>query len=187
MAFLSRASLDQMGFAHVGENVLISDKASIYGANRISVGDHARIDDFCILSAGEGGIEIGRHVHIACYVSILGAGKVTLEDFCGISGRVSIYSSNDDYSGEWLTGPTVASEFTNVTSAAVTVGRHGIVGAGSVILPGVTLGEGCAIASLSLVNRDCDSFVIYAGCPARKVKARSDRLLEIEICFRGQD
>ena len=46
MAFLSQAHLHAMGFRSLGQNVRISDKASIYDPEIISIGDHSRIDDF---------------------------------------------------------------------------------------------------------------------------------------------
>ena len=103
-----------------------------------------------------------------------------LGDFCNLSSRVSIYSSSDDYSGQTLTNPTVPDEFKNVTHAPVRLGRHVIVGSGSVILPGVSIGQGVAIGALSLVKQDCDEFGIYAGNPARRIKERSRALLELE-------
>lgn len=180
MAFLSRQEVEALGFRRVGENVLISDRSSIYGASRISIGDHTRIDDFTVLSAGTDGIDIGRNVHIAVYSSLIGAARISLGDFAGLSSRVAIYSSNDDYSGEFLTGPTVPAKFSNVTHSSVSIGRHVIVGAGAVILPGVTLGDGVAIGALSLVNGDCDPFKVYVGVPARAKAKRSRALLELE-------
>jgi len=173
-------SLKRIGFASLGCNVLISENAKFYGAGRISIGDNVRIDDFCILSAGEGGIRIGNFVHIAAYSSLIGHSEIFLDDFSGLSSRVSIYSSSDDYSGETLTNPTVPSRYKNVTHAPVRVGKHVIIGSGSVILPGVTIGNGAAIGSLSLVTRDCESFFIYAGIPARRIKQRSRKLLDLE-------
>ena len=61
---LSREALDNMGFAAVGDNVQISDRASLYGVGRITIGSHVRIDDFCVLAAGASGIELGSYVHI---------------------------------------------------------------------------------------------------------------------------
>lgn len=183
MAFLTKTQLTEIGFAGIGENVLISDKASIYGANRIRIGSNVRIDDFCVLSAGEGGIEIGNYVHIAVSSSLIGAGKITLCDFSGISSRVSIYSSNDDYSGMFLTNPTVPAEYTNVTHADVYLGKHVIVGSGSVILPGTILHDGVAVGSLSMVTKNCDAFSIYMGTPAKKIKNRKRDLLDIEAKF----
>ena len=79
--FYSREALESMGFKSVGENALISDKAVFYGVDRISIGDNTRIDDFSILSAGPGGITLGRNVHIACYVSIIGKEAIVIDDF----------------------------------------------------------------------------------------------------------
>lgn len=180
MGLLSREQIEQMGFAQVGTNVRLSDKASYYNCAQITIGDNVRIDDFCVLSAGAGGIELGRYVHIAPYSLLTGAGKITLLDFSGLSSRVSIYSSSDDYSGASLTNPTIPAEFSHVTSADVTVGRHVIVGSGSVVLPGVVLEEGVAVGALSLVTRRCQAFGIYAGVPARRVKERKRDLLQRE-------
>lgn len=186
MSFYSTEELQTLGLATFGEDVRISRKASVYNPGLISIGNHVRIDDFCVLSAGEGGIEIGDYVHIAVYVSLLGAGKIKLNDFCGLSSKVSIYSSNDDYSGEHLTGPTIPGHFTGVTHADVLLGKHVIIGAGSVVLPGVCLEDGVAIGSLSLVSKNCAAFGVYFGTPARRVGERKRDLLELEKQLRRQ-
>lgn len=183
MSYLTKDEITAMGFKSVGDNVFLSSKASYYNCKNITIGNNTRIDDFAVLSAGEDGIEIGNYIHIAVYSSIIGAGKVILKDFSNISSKVSIYSSNDDYSGEFMTNPMVPSEFTNVTHGAVTIGKHVIVGAGSVILPNVILEDGVAIGSLSLVTRNCEEFGIYAGNPAKKIKSRKRDLLELEDKF----
>lgn len=46
MAYLDEIQLKEMGFKSVGENVKISDKASFYGCDNISIGNNVRIDDF---------------------------------------------------------------------------------------------------------------------------------------------
>lgn len=183
MGFLSREQIDAMGFARVGKNVYLSDKASYYNCANIVIGDNVRIDDFCVLSAGVGGIEIGNYIHIAVYTSLIGAGKISLHDFSNISSRVAIYSSNDDYSGASMTNPMVPEELTNVRHADVIIGRHVIIGAGSVVLPGVILEEGAAIGALSLASRNCRAFGIYSGTPAKKIKDRKRDLLEAEKSF----
>ena len=183
MATLSREAIDMLGFASVGENVQISDRASFYGVGRISVGSNTRIDDFCVLSAGVGGIDIGQHVHIAVYSSLMGAGKITLSDFCNISSRVSIYSSSDDPTGATMTNPTISSAYTGVTHADVFLGKHVLVYGGSIILPGVTLEDGVVIGALSLIKRDCQAFGIYAGNPSRRIKERKRDLLAVEQRF----
>jgi len=183
MSFYSEDELQALGFKRLGQGIRLSRKASIYNSANIEIGDFSRIDDFCVLSAGEGGISIGKHVHIAVFCSLIGNGRIVLEDYSNLSSRVSIYSSNDDYSGEFMTNPTVPSQFTHVTHAPVRVGRHAIIGAGSVVLPGVTLHEGAGVGALSLVKQDCERFGMYAGSPARQVGKRSMKLLELEHQF----
>lgn len=183
MAMLSRGAIEALGFASVGKNAQISERASFYGVSRIALGNNVRIDDFCVLAAGVGGILIGNYVHIAVGSSLIGAGKITMSDFSGLSSRISIYSSSDDYSGATLTNPSVPSEYTGVTHADVFLGKHVIVGSGSVILPGVTLEEGVAVGALSLVHKRCEAFGIYAGNPARRIKERKRDLLALEQRF----
>lgn len=183
--YLTSDELHNFGFAAFGPNVLISRKASIYGADHIWLGNHVRIDDFCVLSAGDGGIVIEDRVHIATYVSMIGRGRISLGAYSGLSSRVSIYSSNDDYSGMAMTNPMVPPEYTNVRHADVSIGRHAIVGSGSIVLPGVEIGEGVAIGAMSLVKRSCEPFGIYMGVPSRRIGERSRSLLDVERKLRA--
>lgn len=183
-SFYNIEELEQLGLRSFGENVLISRKASIYGVSRISIGNNVRIDDFCILSAGKGGIEIGNFVHIAVFTSLMGEGKIVMKDFSGISSRVSIYSSNDDYTGEFMTNPTVPTQFTNVKHADVILEEHVLIGSGSIILPGVKLGMGAVVGALSLIHKSCKPFTIYRGNPAKILGLRSEKLVQLEIELR---
>lgn len=186
MAYLSDVAAKAMGFRSVGRGAKISDKASFYGPERIRIGDDVRIDDFCVLSAGPGGIDIGSNIHVAVYCSLIGAAKIELCDFCNLSSRVAIYSSSDDFSGRYMTNPTVPAEFTNVQHAAVRIGRHAILGCGSVILPGVDVADGAAIGALSLVKSDCMAFTMYGGVPARQLGPRRKDLLDLEAKLRAR-
>lgn len=180
MSFLDRTTLETVGFRSIGCDVEVSDGARFYGAERIDLGDHCRIDDFALLSAGEGGISVGRHVHIACFCSLQGGGPIVLEDYSGLSSRVSIYSHIDDFSGAAMANPTIPSEFRKVETGPVRLERHALVGSGAVILPGVTLGIGSAVGALSFVNVSVPAFTIVAGAPAREIGARRRDLLELQ-------
>lgn len=169
-----------MGLASFGENVLISSKASIYNPVKIHLGSNIRIDDFAVLSAGDGGIYLDDYVHIAFQSSLLGQGTIRMKAFSGLSARVSVYSSNDDYSGRYMTNPCVPKIYTNVQSGDVTIDEHVIVGNGAIILPNVHIGKGCAIGAHSLVKKNCEPFSVYAGSPARYIKKRDDGLLQLE-------
>ncbi|EAO54015.1 O-acetyltransferase (cell wall biosynthesis) [Bacillus thuringiensis serovar israelensis ATCC 35646] len=71
-SFYSQEELKKIGFLSVGKNVLISKKASIYNPGAISIGNHVRIDDFCILS---GKITIGSYSHISAVYSVIWRGS----------------------------------------------------------------------------------------------------------------
>jgi maltose O-acetyltransferase len=53
----------------------------------------------------------------------------------------------------------------------VTIGKGCWIGSRVVILPGVTVGDGVIIASGAVVSRDCDANMLYAGIPARPIRA----------------
>ena len=177
-SFYSMEELKDMGFKSIGADLSISKKASFYGVENISIGSHVRIDDFCILS---GEISIGDYIHIAAYSALYGSDAgIQINEFANISSRVCIYAVTDDYSGDSKTSPMIPDEYKNLQKAPVYIGRHAIIGSGSVILPGSEIGEGCAVGSLSLIKNALDAWWIYAGIPARKLKERSKGLLEKE-------
>jgi acetyltransferase-like isoleucine patch superfamily enzyme len=180
--FLSTDELNELGLASFGDNVLISRKASIYGAENISIGNNVRIDDFCILS---GKINIGNYIHIAAYTALYGGEKgIEINDFSNISSKIAIYSISDDYSGETLTNPMIPDKYKKVRSERVVIERHVIIGSGCVVLPGVVLKEGSSFGAMSLINRSSEPWSINVGIPFKKIKNRSKRLLELEKEFK---
>jgi len=185
--FLTAEELRSRGFAALGKDVLIDRTVRLHGTSRISLGSNVRIDAFSVVSAGAGGIAIGDYVHIGAHAFMAGAGRIEMHDFSGLSGRVSIYSSNDDYHGNALTNPTVPDEFREVASAPVTLERHVIVGAGSVILPGVTLHQGAAVGALTLVRKDVAEFSIVSGPAGNVIGERKRDLLEMEKKLRAKN
>ncbi len=182
-SFYTNKELKTLGFAKTGKNVKISRKASFYGNSRIEIGDNSRIDDFCIISAGEKGIKIGKFVHIACYVSLIGKEKIEFGDLSTISGHSSVYSSSDDYSGSSLTNPTVADKYKKVENKPVKIGKGVVIGAHSCVLPGVTIGDGCALGAFSLVNKNIKAGMIAAGIPCKAVKLRKKDHIRLEKKF----
>jgi acetyltransferase-like isoleucine patch superfamily enzyme len=48
------------------------------------------------------------------------------------------------------------------------------IGAGSIILPGVTLKKGSVIGAGSIVTKDTEEFSVYAGNPAKKIRHLND-------------
>jgi galactoside O-acetyltransferase len=184
--YLTEHDLRELGFARVGTNVRVARNCTILEPANIEFGDHVRIDGYTmVVATGSGRVKFGSHIHIAAYVLLSGSSGITLDDFAGVASGTRVFSRTDDYSGAYLTGPTVPSEYTNVTRGAVRIGRHVVIGAGSVVLPGCELKDGVAVGAQSLVNRTLDEWGIYVGAPARRIKDRSKRLLELEAQLLG--
>ena len=166
--------------------MLIHRTAVLVNCAAIFLADRIRIDPFVLISAGEE-IRIGRNAHIAAYVSMVGAARIELGNFVGLSQGVRLLSSTDDFSGAHMTGPTVPERYKAVQSAPVKIGHHVVVGAGSVILPGCSIGEGSTVGALSLVNRPLDPWMIYVGTPARPLRERRRDLLRLEAEYLAED
>lgn len=174
--FYSVEELKKIGFKEIGENVLISRKASIYGAKDISIGNNVRIDDFCILS---GKIEIGNYIHIAAYCAFYGGSVgIKMKNFSTTSSRCSIYAISDDYSGRTMTNPMIENKYKDVQEKKVIIGEHCVIGTNCTILPGVNIKDGCAFGAMSLINKNTEEWGIYVGIPIKRIKDRKRELLK---------
>jgi acetyltransferase-like isoleucine patch superfamily enzyme len=178
MSRLSPEQITELGFAAVGHDVSISDRCSIYGAASITVGNHVRIDDFAVLTARQP-VVIGSYVHISAFAFLSGVFGIVIEDFVNVGPRAALLSGNDHFSGEWLAGPLAPDELRNVQGGCIRLGRHSIVGTHSVVLRGVSFGEGAAVGALSLVKESLAAWGIYGGIPARRIRERARTVEEL--------
>ena len=181
MAFLTNEELLDLNFHSLGQNVLISTCAKLYESELMSIGDNSRVDDFCVLS---GDITIGYNVHIAIQTNIA-AGKTTIKigDYSGLAYGVQIIGQVDDYSGVTLSNPTVSSTYKHTISKPISIGRHVKIGTHSIVLPGTTIGNLCAISARSTVSGNLTERGLYRGDPAIRIAELSDRLLDLELEF----
>lgn len=178
VSFYTEDELRKFRFKKIGANVLISRNASIYNEECISIGNNVRIDDFCILS---GNIQIGNNVHIAAATLLFGGeAGIIMKDFTGVSSKTTIYATSDDYTGMAMTNPTIPSEYRKVQQESVTLEKHCLIGSGCTILPGVIIGEGTSVGSMSLVNRSLEEWGIYVGIPCRWIRERKKDILKLE-------
>lgn len=181
MAYLTRQQLEKLNFKHLGDNVKISEKAAIYDCESISIGDNSRIDDFCIVS---GNVVIGRNTHITPMCLVAG-GKpgIYMEDYCTLAYGVKIFSQSDDYSGYTLVNSTIPKKYKNEAMISVHLGKHVIIGSGSIVMPGCDIAEGCSIGAMSLVTKPTKPWGIYFGVPAKRMNSRSKKMLDLETQF----
>jgi acetyltransferase-like isoleucine patch superfamily enzyme len=113
-------------------------------------------------------ISIGRNVSInrGCrlYASAHSDGKVDIEigNHVAIGPEVSMFSAGHDYTSLDLPD----------TYGKITVCDHVWIGGRSIILQGVTIGEGAIVAAGSVVTKDVGAYEVVAGVPARMIKRR---------------
>ena len=185
--YQTRDLLD-LGFGSVGTNVKIAKNSTLIGLKNIFVGNNVRIDGFTsIIASTNGQCIIGNNVHIGsnCFISC--AENIILSDFAGLSHGVKIYTKSDDYSGKYLTNPTVPEEYTSKKTGSVILGKHAIIGSNSVVLPGVTIGEGTAVGALSLVTKSLGEWGVFFGSPAKHLKKRSKDLFALKYKYLGEE
>ena len=174
--FLPREDLKALGFAALGENVLIHRTAVIVDCSKVSLGSRIRIDPFVIIST-RGGVEFGNNIHIGGHSVMAGSAGIRFEDFVNISHYVGIFTTNEDLRGRTLSHPTVKGKFSAARIASISFGRHSVVGAGSLVLPGARFSEGSVLGALSRVSRPLKPWTTYAGIPARRMRERQRNVL----------
>ena len=138
----------------VGEGTKIYDHVNLY---RCKIGKNCKIEPFVYI---EGGVVIGDNCKIKPFVFI--PTGVTIESDVFIGPNVAF--TNDKYPrahGEWKLLQT-------------RVKRGASIGANSVILPGVTIGEKALVGAGSVVTSDVPDNAVLAGNPARILRYRNE-------------
>lgn len=162
-----------------GKDVFISAKAEIRRPQLVEIGNHVAIDSGVYITTAA---KIMDYIHIAPYTTVIGGAKamLSMEPFSGIAAGSRIICASESYLGEGLIGPTVPEEFRDeVFYGNVIIRQFATLGTNSVVMPGITLGEGSIVGACSLVTKDTEPWTIYMGIPAKPVKRRkSEKILE---------
>jgi acetyltransferase-like isoleucine patch superfamily enzyme len=134
--------------ARIGPGVALSPNVSFRNGERIEIGARARIGEHCSLWAGDNG------------------GRIVIGEDALFAPRVYITAANYRYeagSPVWRQ-PRVEED--------VVIGADVWLGVSVIVLPGVTIGDGCVVAAGSVVTKDLPPGAVAAGVPARIVKMR---------------
>lgn len=177
--------MHEAGLKKLGKNVTIFPLAKIALPENISLGDETIIDDFAFIYGAGKGIVIGNFCHITAHCTVMAGGLIKMGDFSAIGPGTIIIAASDDYHGNGFIGhPIFGEKYRNAKHEDVIMGKHVHIGAGSIILPGVTIGDGCSIGAGSLVNKDLPEWSICYGSPCKPVKDKPrEKQLKMEEEF----
>jgi 3-oxoacyl-[acyl-carrier protein] reductase len=177
--WLTIDELKKLGVTVYGKNVLVSTFVNIYNPVNLILHDNIRIDDFTTISC-KGKVEIFNHVHIGPQCMISSSTNIIFGNYSGISSGVKLFGGCDDFSGKYLTNPTVPTKYLNVQIGDIILEDHVLIGSTSIVLPNVILKEGTCIGALSLVKKNTESWKMYAGSPIKLLKNRSKECLLLQ-------
>ena len=142
------------GALMIGENVVVDGKSSFHFAVRYSdrpeliIGDNTGIGHGCSFTVGKR-ITIGRHCRIGLSVQMFDSPGHASDPAARLAGL-----------------PAAQDEV-----RPITIGDNVWIGNNSIICPGVTIGDGSAVAIGSVVMSDVPENTLVAGNPARRVQA----------------
>jgi acetyltransferase-like isoleucine patch superfamily enzyme len=112
------------------------------------------------------GLRLGNQIDIGEFVHIRANGGVTIGDRVLIASHVVITSRGH---------PIAPPRFGVTEDAPVRIDDDVWIGAGAIVLPGVTVGKGAVVAAGAVVAHDVPAMTVVAGVPARVLKTLEER------------
>jgi len=157
---------------YLGKGAIIGKTVRIRKPEETVIGDYTIVDDFTYISCA---LTTGSYCHIAPNVTISGgSGRVTLGNFVGISCGSSIHPMSEDYVSASFQMPCIPKELQfGAVCGDIVMEDYALLGARSVVLPGVHLPEGFASAAQTIIaKKNYEAWVLYGGPKAKKLVRR---------------
>ena len=170
---------------YCGEGVFLYPLSKVIHPENAELDDHCRIFDNVFIDAGRS-LKIGKYSIITWFSLIEGGGHVIIGDrvFIGPGSKIlsSTYEINGYYSIEHIPDECRKTEFKDIK-----IEDDAYVGANSVIMPGVTIGEGAVVGANSLVDRNLKPWGIYFGNPVKLIGTREQPSVEKKKIIESMD
>ena len=128
----------------------------------------------------KGRITIGKNISGIEDQSVIidNTGDIIIGDFVTISSHCNIMSGSDDFTSPKIGNPTTHESFREIKRGEINIGNFCRIGTESIIMPGVTIGEGAVVGANSVVTKNLDPFGIYIG--NKKIGERNKKEIEKE-------
>ena len=171
LGFAVRQRLYRPFFQRMGKGVLVDPQVRIQGFSNISVDDFSYLGWGLELHATEGSIQIGKRCHLTGW--ILGHEGVSIGDYVACGG--SLLSATDSHhEGHRMAGSMIPMEQRNLRRGKIVVEKDAFISRQTVIMPGVTIGEGAVVAPFSTVVGKVKPWTVVSGTPARQIGMRDE-------------
>lgn len=155
-------------FARLGRNVIFEPGVLVFHPENIEIGDNVYVGHATMLKGYHAGrFSIGDHTWIGQGCFMHAAGGITIGRAVGVGPSVKILTS--EHQPDDLAVPVL---FAPLRFAPVTIHDGSDIGTNTVVLPGVTIGEGAIVGAGSVVSHDVPAYEVWAGVPARRLRSR---------------
>ncbi|WP_318484299.1 CatB-related O-acetyltransferase [Photobacterium leiognathi] len=112
---------------------------------------------------------IGKYCYIGKNVYIT---KAQIGNYTSIANNVLIGQGEHDYNKISTSSLFYNDEYEELTKESCIVGNDVWIGAGVIVLRGVTIGDGAVIGASAVVTKDIPPYSVACGVPARVIKKR---------------
>ncbi len=158
-------------FKYCGKGVKINDLAKICIPEVVELHDNCRICDFVFIWGGQG-VKIGKYTDMQPQTVIWGGGQAILGDYVSVGVGSVLLTAGYSYKEGLRMVDGQPEDEAIADYGKLVVCNDVYIGARSVLLHNIVVGEGAIIGANSFVNRDVDPWSIVLGSPARKVGER---------------
>ena len=155
-------------FSKLGKNVVFEKGALIFHPENIEIGDDVYVGHYAILKGYyKNKMNIGSGTWIGQQCFLHSGGGLIIGKNVGIGPGVKIVTSSHS-----LEETDKAILHSPVKFAPVIIEDGCDIGVGSIILPGVRIGQGSQIGAGSVVRSDIENHTVAAGSPAKVIRVR---------------